>query len=58
MSQSDPTCGPLPTTAGQGLAGLFFPLLKPVHGVGGQPAIRQQSFQGSGVTRSDARNPP
>jgi hypothetical protein len=33
--------GPFPTTAGLGFAGFFFPLLKPVLGIGGNPAIWQ-----------------
>ena len=52
---SDPTSGPFPAATGLGFAGFFFPLLKPVLGMGGHPAIRQQSFQGSGVAGGDRR---
>ncbi len=31
--------------------------IKPVLGMGSHSAVRQQSFQGSGVARSDGRNP-
>jgi hypothetical protein len=41
----DPTRGPFPTTTGLSFAGFFFPLLKPVLGVDGHPAVRQQGFQ-------------
>ena len=58
LGDGDPTCGPFTAAAGLGLAGFFFPLLKPVLGMGGQPAIRQQSFQGGGVARWNGRNPP
>jgi len=34
---------------GLSLTGLFFPLLQPMLRVGGDPAVRQQGFQGGGV---------
>jgi len=34
------TSGPFPTTTGLGFAGFFFPLLQPMLGMVGQPAIR------------------
>ncbi len=40
---------------GLGFAGFFFPLLQPMLGMGGHPAIRQQGFQGSSVGRVDCR---
>jgi len=39
--------GPFAAATGLGFAGFFFPLLKPVLGMGGQPAIWQQGFQGN-----------
>jgi hypothetical protein len=50
--------GPFPTATVLGFAGFFFPLLQPMLGVLGQPAIRQQSFLGGGVARGNGRNPP
>ena len=47
--------GPLAATTGLGFAGFFFPLLKPVLGMGGNPAIRQQGFQGGSIVGSDRR---
>jgi hypothetical protein len=47
LGDDDATCGPLATTAGLGLAGFFFPLLKPMLRMGGQPAIRQQCLNPS-----------
>ncbi len=52
-----PASDPFPTAAGLGFAGFFFPLLQPMFGMVGQPAIRQQGFQGSRVGRGDGRNP-
>ena len=40
-----------------GFATFFFPLLQPVFGMGGKPAIWQQGFQSSSVARSNGRNP-
>jgi hypothetical protein len=48
--------GPRSAATGLGFARFFFPLLKPVLGMRGQPAIRQQSLQGSRIDRSDGRN--
>jgi hypothetical protein len=52
----DPTCGPFPTATGLGFTGFFFPLFKPMLGMGGNPAIRQQGFQRGSVPRGDGRN--
>jgi len=57
LSDGEPTSGPLPAASGLRFTGFFFPLLQAMFGVGGQPAIRQQSLQGSRVTRGDGRNP-
>ncbi|MGA2256723.1 MAG: hypothetical protein ABSG53_18905 [Thermoguttaceae bacterium] len=45
--------GPFPTATCLGFAGFLFPLLKPMLWVGGNPAIRQQSLQGSRVAGGD-----
>jgi hypothetical protein len=47
---------PPPAATGLGLAGFFFPLLKPVLRMGDQPPIRQQGFQGSRVAGGNGRN--
>ncbi len=57
LSDGEPTSSPLPSASGLSFAGFCFPLLQAMFGVGGQPAIRQQSLQGSRVTRGDGRNP-
>jgi hypothetical protein len=44
LGDGDPTCRPLPAALGLGFAGFFFPLLQPMLGMVGQPAIRQQGF--------------
>ncbi len=44
-------------TAGLGFTGFFFPLLKPVLGVRGHPAVWQQGFQGGSIARGDGRKP-
>jgi hypothetical protein len=36
--------GPFPATAGLRFTGLFFPLLKPMSGMGARAAVRQQGF--------------
>jgi hypothetical protein len=41
LSGRDPTRGPFAAAPGLGLAGFFFPLLQPVLGTGGYPAIRE-----------------
>jgi hypothetical protein len=51
------TCGPFLLTAGLGFTGFFFPLFQPMLRMSGQPAIRQQRFQGSRVAWGDGRNP-
>jgi hypothetical protein len=38
-----------PATTALGFARFFLPLLKPVLGMGGHPAIRQQGFQSRGI---------
>lgn len=54
LGDANPTCGSFAAAAtGLGFAGFFLPLLKPVFGVGGNPAIRQQGFQGGGVVGHD-----
>jgi hypothetical protein len=40
-----PAGNPPPAATGLSLAGFFFSLLKPVLGMGGQPAVRQQGLQ-------------
>jgi hypothetical protein len=45
LGGGDAAGGPFPLAAGLSLAGFFFPLLKPVLGMGGHPAVRQQGFQ-------------
>ena len=40
---------PFAATVDLSLAGFFFPLFKPVLGMGGHPAIRQQGLQGKGA---------
>ncbi len=49
---------PFPAATGLGLAGFFFPLLKPVLGMGSHPPVRQQGFQRGGVAGRNGRNPP
>jgi hypothetical protein len=39
----NPTRSPFPTPPSLSLVGFFFPLLQPMLGMVGQPAIRQQS---------------
>jgi len=57
LCEGDPTCGPFPAATDLGFAGFFFPLLQPVLGMGRNPAIRQQGFQGGRVAGGDtARN--
>ena len=57
LGDSNPTCGPFAATPGLGFTGFFFPLLKPMLGMGGHPAIRQQGLQGSRVAGGNGRNP-
>jgi hypothetical protein len=45
---SDAASSPFPATAGPGFEGFFFSLRKAMLGMGGEPAIRQQDFQGGG----------
>jgi len=52
LGDGDPTCGSLPTAADLRFTGFFFPLLQSVLGVRGDPAIRQQGFQGGSVLTS------
>ena len=47
--------GPFPATSRLGFTGFFFPLLKPVLEMGGQPTIRQQGLQGRRVTWGNGR---
>jgi len=47
LGDGEPTFCPFPTTTDLGLAGFLFLLLKPVLGVGGRPAIRQQGYDAS-----------
>ncbi len=54
----DTTCGPFLPSSGLSFPRFFFPLLQPVLGMSGQPAVRQQSIQGSRVTRDDGRIEP
>jgi hypothetical protein len=49
------TCGPFSAASGPSLAGLLFPVLKLVLGVGGDPGIRQQGFQSGSVVRRNRR---
>ncbi len=43
---------------GLGFAGFYFPLLKPVLGMVGQPTIRQQCLHGSRAAGDDAARWP
>ena len=57
LCDGDPAGGPFPAATGLSFTRFFFPLFKPVLGVGSDPAIRQQGFQGSRVAGGDSRNP-
>jgi hypothetical protein len=57
LGNGETTSGPLPAASGLSLAGFFFPLFQPMLRMGGQPAIRQQGFQGSYVAWGDGCDP-
>lgn len=57
LREGDAASGPFSPMTGLSLAGFFFPLLQPMLGMNGHPAIRQQGLQrgGQGVARSGDR---
>jgi hypothetical protein len=56
LGDGDAASSPFPSASGLSLTGFFCPLLQPMLGMGGNPAIRQQQFQGSRVAESDGRD--
>jgi hypothetical protein len=57
LGDRDPTCSPFPPSSGLSLAGFFFSLHQPVFEMFGDPAIRQQGFQGGSIGGGNGRNP-
>ena len=45
---------PFSSAAGLSFTGFFFPLLRPMLRVGGNPVVRQQGFQRGSVVRGDS----